>query len=384
MRKTGLLIVLVCFLPLLACGVALADNTLLNLGPGVSVRSAGADIIVSGYSVPSFVDWNNDGLRDLVVGEGGGIYPGKVRVYLNADAEHGPQFSAWFYAQSDGSDLSCEASGCMGCFPRVVYWDADTRKDLLVGESSGGIRLFLNIGTDEDPTFDAGAPLQVGPPGSKVNINVGYRATPTVVDWNNDGKKDLVVGAVDGLIRVFINEGTEASPEFLAQTFAQANGSNLDIGSRSSPDVLDLDGDGKKDLLTGNTAGELLFYKNLGADDAPAFSGYSLVESDGVPIDLAGTPRSRPFVCYWTDDAYLDVLIGAGDGKVHLYQGTPTTGDINADGRVDFLDLALLADYWRQGNCGLCGGADLFDDDTVDIRDLAEMAANWLVLAQSE
>ena len=384
MRRTSFLIVSVCFISLLPCCAGLADDTLLNLGPGVSVQAAGADIMVSGYSAPSFVDWNNDGLGDLVVGEGGGIYPGKVRIYLNAGAEYDPQFPAWFYAQSDGSDLTCAASGCMGCFPRVVYWDADARKDLLVGESLGGVRLFLNVGTDDNPTFDAGAPLQVGPGGSKVNIDVGYRATPTAVDWNNDGKKDLVVGALDGLIRVFINEGTDTAPEFLAQTLAQANGLSLDIGSRSSPDVLDLDGDGKKDLLTGNTAGELLFYKNLGVDDAPVFSGYSLVESDGVPINLAGTPRSRPFVCYWTDDAYLDVLIGAGDGKVHLYQGTPTVGDINADGCVDFLDLALLADYWRHPDCGACGGADLFDDDTVDFRDLAQMAANWLVLVQSE
>ena len=55
----------------------------------------------------------------------------------------------------------------MGIFPRVVYWDADGRKDLLVGRSDGLVMIFLNIGTDADPHFDGGAPLQVGPPGSK-------------------------------------------------------------------------------------------------------------------------------------------------------------------------------------------------------------------------
>jgi hypothetical protein len=110
----------------------------------------------------------------------------------------------------------------------------------------------------------------------------------------------------------------------IAKPRAETDGSYLFVpSSRSSPDVLDLDGDGKKDLLTGNTNGQLLLYINTGTDSDPFFSGYSLVESDGVAIDLPGTPRSRPFVCDWTSDGYLDVLVGAADGKVHLYQGVP-------------------------------------------------------------
>ena len=45
------------------------------------------------------------------------------------------------------------------------------------------------------------------------------------------------------------------------------------------------------------------------------------VEADGVPIDLPGIPRSRPYVCDWTGDGSLDLLVGAGDGIVRLYQG---------------------------------------------------------------
>jgi hypothetical protein len=129
---------------------------------------------------------------------------------------------------------------------------------------------------------------------------------------------------LDGKMHLFINEGTDTAPDFLAQTFAQEDDLDLVVpSSRSSPDVLDLDSDGKKDLLTGNTNGQLLLYINTSTDSDPLFSGYSLVESDGVAIDLPGTPRSRPFVCDWTGDGYLDVLIGAADGKVHLYQGVP-------------------------------------------------------------
>jgi len=254
---------------------------------------------------------------------------------------------------------------------------------LVAGHGNGTIKIFLNIGTDESPTFDGGTLLQVGQPGLKTNIDVGDRATPCIVDWNNDGKKDLVVGALDSKIHIFINEGTDTAPDFRVETFAQASGSPLTVPSqRSSPDILDLDGDGKKDLLTGNTNGELLFYSNDANDTAPAFSVYTRVDSNGVPIDLAGTPRSRPFVCDWTQDGYLDVLIGAGDGKVHLYRNIPP-GDMDKDYDVDFVDFALFAGYWQQTGCGKCGGANLAGSDgNVDVNDLQQFTENWLIGAE--
>jgi hypothetical protein len=156
----------------------------------------------------------------------------------------------------------------------------------------------------------------------KEDIDVGSRAIPTAVDWNNDGRKDLVVGALDGRLHLFINEGTDTSPDFRLEQFVQENGDDLAVPSaRSSPVVADLDNDSMKDLLAGNTDGQLLFYSNVGTDEAPTFSGYVFVESDGDSIALEGEARSRPFVCDWSGDGFLDVLIGSGDGIVRLYQG---------------------------------------------------------------
>jgi len=371
----------------------LGGDLLLNLGPEELVQADGNDIVVPGYSVPSFVDWNNDNLKDLVIGEGGGSGDAKVRVYINVGTEPNPQFSDYFYAQSWVDDLTCPASGCMGLFPRMVYWDDDTRKDLLVGQADGTVRIFRNIGSEESPRFDEGLFIQAGQPGLRANIDVGKRATPTIVDWDNDGKTDLVVGGLDGMIRIYLNCGCSgaAHPSFTTSrpsgTPVQANGQDLVVyGGRSSPVILDLDGDDKKDILTGNTNGQLLFYKNVGTDAEPNFSDYSLVKSDGIDIDLPDSPRSRPFVCFWTGDgyfgpidAYPDVLIGAADGKVHLYRGIPTPGDIDGDGIVDFVDAALFAAQWLQTNCGQCDGADLTDDERVDIDDLCRFIENWLI-----
>lgn len=367
-----------------------AFASLLKLGPEEIVQADGNDIMVPGYSVPSFVDWDNDGKKDLVVGEGGGFGDAKVRVYLNVGTKSNPQFSNYFCVQSDSFCLRCPEEGFISCSPIVDYWDQDNRKDLLVGQADGTVKIFLNIGTDENPTFDGGTNVKVGFSGT--NLDVGERATPTTVDWDNDGKKDLVAGALDGKIHIYFNcgDGGAIPPRFsyspsFGDEYAQEDGQDLVVPSLcSSPVVLDLDGDGRKDLLTGNAKGQLLFYSNVGTDEEPSFSGYSLVESNGAAIQVdavtGATPRSRPFVCDWTDDGYLDVLIGSGDGKVHLYQANSPTedGDIDGDGDVDFADFTLFALYWRHTDCGQCGGADFTNDSKVDIDDLRLFAASWL------
>jgi hypothetical protein len=235
----------------------------------------------------------------------------------------------------------------MGAFPRVVYWDEDERKDLLVGRSDGLVMIFSNVGTDADPHFDGGTRLQVGSPGFKSDIDVGSRATPTAVDWDGDGRKDLVVGAIDGRLHLFLNEGTDTDPDFRTEQFVQEDGADLVVPAiRSSPDAVDLTHDGKKDILTGNTEGQLLLYENTGSDQAPSFSGYVPVETDGVPIDLLSSARSRPFVCNWTDDGVPDVLIGSADGLVRMYRGSDVaTGTRPANAFPPATTTRLLAAY---------------------------------------
>lgn len=358
----------------------------INLGPEQIVQASkpSVDLQVEGYSVPSFCDWNNDGRMDLVIGEGDSFTEqGKVRVYLNVGSESNPAFGDYFYAQSNGQDLVCPAYGCLGCFPRAVYWDADGRKDLLIGQSDGYIKIYLNINTDDDPTFDQGSFLQVGTD-TKLPINVGLRATPVAVDWNNDSKKDIVCGDVDGKFHLFINEGSDTEPDFLVDTFVlQQGGYALTVPARrSSPHIVDLTGDGKKDILTGDTEGQLLLYENIGTDAAPQFSNYILLKSDGVTINLPDTPRSRPFVCDWTQDGFLDIIVGAGDGLVHLYQTVLQLGDTDYDFDVDMDDFATFSSYWCWDGCNeqnnFCQNCDFLSDGTVGFDDLLQFADFWL------
>jgi len=375
-----------------ACLQVRADGGILNLGPEEVIQAGGVDIVVPGYSVPSFEDWNNDGLRDLIVGEGGNGFTGKVRVYLNVGIESDPCFMDYFYVQAGGEDLSAAPSGCQGTFPRVVYWDEDDRKDLLVGLADGTVKIFLNIADNNEPAFDAGTLVKVGV-NDVTTLDVGSRAAPSMVHWNDDGMLDLVVGGLDGVIHLYLNCGCGGwiPPHFFFSTqdgypFAQVAGRDLTVPSgRSSPEFADLDGDGKKDLITGNTDGMLLFYKNIGTDSLPEFASYTLVQSGGVAIDLPGGSRSRPSVCYWTGDGkfgpkdgYWDLLVGYGDGKIRLYRGLPKAGDFDLDGDLDADDFTFLAKALDQPVPTQGPSPDLNGDGVVDSLDLRIFADLWL------
>ena len=312
------------------------------------VEADSLDIDVPGYSVPSFVAWDADSLPDLIVGEGSGSYPdAKIRVYLNEGTLEEAVFDSFSYAQSDSADLVVAGSGCLGVFPRVVHWDADGKKDLLLGLANGRVRIYMNVGEDGAPHFDTGADVEVGSTGSKTPIDIGSRATPTFMDWNSDGLNDLVVGALDGKLHIFVNAGTDTVPDFLVETHAQADSADLIVPSaRSSPHILDYDHDDKKDVLSGNTNGQIVFYSNVGTDETPLFSGYEYIEADSVDIDLPGTPRSRPFVCDWNGDGHRDLLIGASDGVVRLYRGVEHEHWVSVpDDDVVPTNAVLLAAY---------------------------------------
>lgn len=84
----------------------------LVLGPEQIVQADGANLSVTGFSVPSFVHWDDDGLKDLVVGEGSGVAGfGLVRVYLNSGSPGSPAFTTYFYAQANGSNLQSPGGG---------------------------------------------------------------------------------------------------------------------------------------------------------------------------------------------------------------------------------------------------------------------------------
>jgi hypothetical protein len=292
---------------------------------------AGA-IDVDSYSVPAIVDWNLDGVRDLVVGEKTADNTGKVRIYLNTGTAEWPTFDTFSYAQQNGQDLTTVAgTACLGAFPRVFDWDRDGNKDLLVGLADGRIQVFLNIATDDAPAFGASSYVQVGAAGAKADLDIGARAAFDVVDWNNDVREDLVIGGLDGKVRVYLDQAVTGTPDFSIGTIVFSGAGELVVSSgRSSVAVADLNQDGRKDLLLGNTNGQLFFYGNVGTDSAPAFSSGQEVSVDGIPLDLTGTPRSRPFIGSFEFFGLPDLWVGEETGAVHHYAVTSWSDPVDS------------------------------------------------------
>lgn len=383
MKSASLITAITCLSVWAPTNAAASAPGLLRLGPSQFVQAGGVDIRVPGYSAPTFADWNADGLGDLVIGQGGAGYDAKVRIYLNTGTISAPQFTDYFYLQRLGEDATWSAGESMGAFPHVTYWDEDERKDILIGLFDGTVRALENSGTDAEPLFTG--QRYVLALWDNYALDVGEQSTPTLLDWDNDGRTDLVSGSLDGKVHIYINCGCghAVPPSFftsqIAGTPLQQNGQDLIVPSLSSSTVvMDLDGDGNKDLLTGNTDGHLLFYPNIGTDAEPAFDQYSLVTADGADIELSPAQYSRPSVCDWTADGYLDILVGSSDGKIRLYQSLAIAGDLDRDYDVDITDYVLFAGYAEQGGCELCALADINGDGRADYLDLAELSANWL------
>ncbi|MFH2002212.1 MAG: VCBS repeat-containing protein, partial [Planctomycetota bacterium] len=183
-------------------------------------------------------------------------------------------------------------------------WNEDGKKDLITGERDGFIRIYLNTNTDEEPIFNGYDKVKLG----GIDFDCGSTSVPCIVDWNNDGKKDLLCGEDNGKIFLLINEGTNAVPLFNSSVFLKEAFNDIDVGTRASPTVVDWNRDGNKDLIVGETYGNLFYFENRGTDLNPQFNGSVLLAAGGVTIDI-GT-YSRPDVADWDNDGVMDILCG--------------------------------------------------------------------------
>lgn len=192
--------------------------------------------------------------------------------------------------------------------------------DLLSGGPYGEVFYYQNIGTAGNPLLTLDSNLQVG--GS--DIDVGSWSHPWVNDWDEDGRKDLLVGAENGTVYLYINEGTNADPVFNSTQWVNlAGGAQLNFGSTSGPIVVDLNGDGVKDLISGETGGHIYYCQNNGTNDNPLLADPELLYTGWTTIQPGGW--SRAAVNDWNDDGDMDLLVGCYDGRLRLYLQAATT-----------------------------------------------------------
>ncbi|MDX5321968.1 MAG: T9SS type A sorting domain-containing protein, partial [Bacteroidota bacterium] len=222
---------------------------------------------------PCFADLTDDGLPDLLIGQ----LNGRIRYYVNTGSASQPSFSLQ-NDQLGGIDVGVSAA------PHCYDLDDDGLLDLIIGSSNGMLKYFRNTGTKSSPVFastptlDSMGRVQVsdfyynytnfGPNGEPIDSVKTFEyeghSTPWVVDMDNDGKDELVVGSKSGKLFIFnldknnLTDSFSHWEEYFHQPFTK-KGDIADLGGRISPAIFDASGDGFPDVILGNGRGGLLY-----------------------------------------------------------------------------------------------------------------------------
>ena len=277
---------------------------------------------------PAFLDHNNDGLMDLIVGnfgffEPGGTFSSRLTLYENVGTISEPAFN---FVTDDYQNLSTMGLG-NALYPTFGDLDGDGDMDMMLGEISGVLHYFENTAaTGATATFTAS---QLNFQASDGNaIDVGQFSTPQLYDLNGDDVLDLIIGERNGNVNYYENTGTSTAPSFELTKDSLGNfdvAEWWDITGFSVP-VAFRDSIGTK-LLVGSKQGSLHLFDNI---DGNLTGDFNLVDStyesifDGI--------RSAPALTDLDNDGTLDMIMGNYRGGLAYFGGSPTVGiQDNAD-----------------------------------------------------
>jgi hypothetical protein len=147
-------------------------------------------------------------------------------------------------------------TGGRNSVPSVLDLNQDGKMDLLVGNFLGHIREYHQILNGDTPHFKLERR-------QFLNLDVGLGAVPRVADINNDSLPDLIISSDRGRI---VNFQPQQEKAVNAMNWKLKDGyfDKLDLPVGGSPVFEDMDFDGDLDMVIGTEKGTLVYFRNTG------------------------------------------------------------------------------------------------------------------------
>lgn len=283
------------------------------------------------------MDWDKDGDQDLVVGE----EDGRVALleHTGVVVDGMPQFLPPRHFKQKADSLKVGALST----PYSCDWDADGDEDLIVGDTAGFLSFVENLDGGDTPSWAAPVRLEAG--GEIIRIQAGENGSiqgpaeakwgytvPNVADWNHDGLLDIVINSIWGEVLWYENIGAVGSPKLAAAqpilvawdgptpkpewVWWNPKGNQLVTQWRTTPVVIDWNGDGLNDIVMLDHEGYLaLFQRKKEGEELTLLPGERIFkDAAGEPLRLndgyAGkSGRRKLALTDWDGDGPIDILI---------------------------------------------------------------------------
>jgi hypothetical protein len=243
------------------------------------------------------VDWDGDGQLDLISGNSDGF----ILFFKNIGATARPRFLPGVpVCTSDGKAIhiqpgySGSLQGLMEArwgylSPNAFDWNNDGLPDILLGDTSGSFRVFINRGTKGAPKLDQPALIYC----DGIPVHGKWRTRPAAAHVKNpDGSTSTLLLVVDDHDCLHLHLRLDDFNVLSLTRPTLADGSPVTVSGRDGGgsgrvklDLADYDGDGKLDLVIGT-------------------AGWSAIPNreKGLPVALARSVPSIPLLLRNTGD----------------------------------------------------------------------------------